>query len=100
MKHVSSSFKMPVVGSAHTMVLLASTKIVQKSLVKSISSTIFSGIIISRLSIPYNISYLSVKTISNYVNHVFDTELDHVFKAREWTGYKVTRDFINFFRKS
>ncbi len=43
---------------------------------------------------------ISVKTISNYVNHVFDTELDHVFKAREWTGYKVTRDFINFFRKS
>jgi hypothetical protein len=43
---------------------------------------------------------ISVKTISNYVNHVFDTELDHVFKAREWTVYKVTRDFINFFRKS
>jgi AhpD family alkylhydroperoxidase len=42
---------------------------------------------------------ISVKTISNYVNHVFDTELDNVFKAREWKGYKVTRDFINFFRK-
>jgi uncharacterized peroxidase-related enzyme len=43
---------------------------------------------------------ISVKTISNYVNHVFDTELDTVFKAREWKGYKVTRDFLNFFRKS
>ncbi|WP_373523436.1 carboxymuconolactone decarboxylase family protein [Aquiflexum sp.] len=42
---------------------------------------------------------ISVKTISNYVNHVFDTELDGVFKAREWKGYKVTRDFVNFFRK-
>jgi len=43
---------------------------------------------------------ISVKTISNYTNHVFDTELDGVFKAREWKGYKATRKFINFFRKS
>jgi hypothetical protein len=42
---------------------------------------------------------ISVKTISNYVNHIFDTELDTVFKAREWKGYKITRDFLNFFRK-
>lgn len=39
---------------------------------------------------------ISVKTISNYVNHVFDTELDTVFKAREWKVYKGTRDFLNF----
>lgn len=29
---------------------------------------------------------LSVKTISNYANHVFDTPLDEAFKSREWTG--------------
>ena len=29
---------------------------------------------------------LSVKTISNYANHVFDTPLDETFKSREWTG--------------
>jgi uncharacterized peroxidase-related enzyme len=42
---------------------------------------------------------ISVKTISNYVNHVFETELDSVFKAREWKGYKATRNFVNFFRR-
>lgn len=42
---------------------------------------------------------ISVKTISNYVNHIFDTELDSIFKVREWKGYKVSRDFMNFFRK-
>lgn len=43
---------------------------------------------------------LSVKTISNYTNHVFHTELDGVFKSREWIGYKATRRVVNFFRKS
>ena len=41
---------------------------------------------------------ISVKTISNYTNHVFKTELDTVFKAREWSGYKVSRSIFNFFR--
>ncbi|NQZ54120.1 MAG: carboxymuconolactone decarboxylase family protein [Piscirickettsiaceae bacterium] len=27
---------------------------------------------------------ISVKTISNYANHMFHTELDEVFKSREW----------------
>lgn len=27
---------------------------------------------------------IAVKTISNYLNHLFDTELDSVFSAREW----------------
>jgi len=27
---------------------------------------------------------IAVKTISNYSNHLFDTELDSVFSAREW----------------
>ena len=42
---------------------------------------------------------ISVKTISNYTNHVFHTELDTVFKSREWSGFKVTRKGVNFFRK-
>ena len=42
---------------------------------------------------------ISVKTISNYTNHVFHTELDTVFKSREWSGFKVTRKVVNFFRK-
>jgi uncharacterized peroxidase-related enzyme len=42
---------------------------------------------------------ISIKTISNYTNHIFHTELDTVFKSREWKGYKATRGFINFFRR-
>lgn len=29
---------------------------------------------------------ISVKTISNYANHLFATPLDEVFKSREWRG--------------
>lgn len=29
---------------------------------------------------------ISVKTISNYSNHLFDTPVDEVFKSREWHG--------------
>lgn len=39
---------------------------------------------------------ISVKTISNYTNHVFQTELDTVFKAREWSGYKISRGIVNY----
>jgi alkylhydroperoxidase family enzyme len=28
----------------------------------------------------------SVKTISNYANHLFATPVDEVFKSREWRG--------------
>ena len=42
---------------------------------------------------------ISIKTISNYTNHIFHTELDTVFKSREWKGYKATRGFINLFRR-
>lgn len=42
---------------------------------------------------------ISVKTISNYTNHIFHTELDTAFKAREWTGYKIARGMIHFFRR-
>ena len=40
-----------------------------------------------------------IKSISNYTNHIFHTELDTVFKSREWKGYKATRGFINLFRR-
>ncbi len=43
---------------------------------------------------------ISTKTISNYTNHIFQTELDTVFKSREWSGYKAARKFVNFFRRS
>ena len=32
------------------------------------------------------IQAISVKTISNYANHLFHTELDDVFSDREWSG--------------
>lgn len=41
---------------------------------------------------------ISVKTISNYSNHIFHTPVDTVFKAREWTAYKLGRKLVNFFR--
>ena len=41
---------------------------------------------------------ISIKTISNYSNHVFRTPVDTMFKAREWTAYKVGRKLVNFFR--
>lgn len=43
---------------------------------------------------------ISIKTISNYSNHVFRTPVDAMFKAREWTAYKVGRKIVNFFRKA
>lgn len=41
---------------------------------------------------------ISIKTISNYTNHIFDTELDSMMKMRDTTGYKVARKVIKFFR--
>lgn len=40
---------------------------------------------------------ISVKTISNYVNHLFDTPLDKVFKVREFTAFKATQRIAEFF---
>lgn len=42
---------------------------------------------------------LSIKTISNYTNHLYDTELDGVMKHRNSTGYKAVRKVVQFFRK-
>jgi AhpD family alkylhydroperoxidase len=41
---------------------------------------------------------ISVKTISNYSNHIFNTKVDTMFKAREWSAYKLGRKLVNFFR--
>lgn len=41
---------------------------------------------------------ISVKTISNYSNHIFHTPVDTMFKAREWSAYKLGRKVVNFFR--
>jgi uncharacterized peroxidase-related enzyme len=41
---------------------------------------------------------ISVKTLSNYANHLFDTPIDTAFKAREWSAYKLGRKLIQFFR--
>lgn len=41
---------------------------------------------------------ISVKTISNYSNHIFHTPVDTLFKAREWSAYKLGRKVVNFFR--
>jgi uncharacterized peroxidase-related enzyme len=41
---------------------------------------------------------IAVKTISNYSNHIFHTEVDTMFKAREWSAYKLGRKLVNFFR--
>lgn len=43
---------------------------------------------------------ISIKTISNYSNHVFHTPVDAMFKAREWTAYKLGRKLVNFIRKA
>ncbi|MBS1541911.1 MAG: carboxymuconolactone decarboxylase family protein [Bacteroidetes bacterium] len=42
---------------------------------------------------------IAVKTISNYTNHIFHTELDTPFKAREWKGYKIARSVVKFFER-
>lgn len=42
----------------------------------------------------YLVLALGVKTMSNYTNHLFDTPVDPIFKAREWTAVKLaTRAF-------
>lgn len=42
---------------------------------------------------------ISIKTISNYTNHIFHTEVDPAFKIREWKSFKAVRYFANIFRK-
>lgn len=42
---------------------------------------------------------ISIKTISNYTNHIFHTEIDSAFKIREWKTFKAVRNFTNIFRR-
>jgi AhpD family alkylhydroperoxidase len=42
---------------------------------------------------------ISIKTISNYTNHIFHTEIDTAFKTREWKSFKAVRNFANIFRR-
>jgi uncharacterized peroxidase-related enzyme len=42
---------------------------------------------------------ISVKTLSNYTNHVFETPLDAVFRAREWKAFQVANRVVQFFRR-
>lgn len=46
----------------------------------------------------YIILAISVKTISNYSNHIFHTPVDAMFKAREWFAYKAVRKVMGFFK--
>lgn len=47
----------------------------------------------------YVIQALAIKTISNYANHLFLTPIDTMFKAREWSAYKVAQKVFNFFSR-
>ncbi len=40
---------------------------------------------------------ISLKTLSNYTNHLFDTPLDSVFKVREFTAFKATQRVFEYF---
>jgi uncharacterized peroxidase-related enzyme len=42
---------------------------------------------------------ISIKTLSNYTNHIFHTEIDSAFKAREWRSFKAFRYFTNIFHR-
>jgi hypothetical protein len=41
---------------------------------------------------------IAVKTLSNYVNHLFDTPLDKAFMIREYSAYKVGQKVVDAFR--
>ena len=43
---------------------------------------------------------VALKTISNYTNHLFDTPVDAMFKAREWSAFKAGVKVANFFRRT
>jgi uncharacterized peroxidase-related enzyme len=45
----------------------------------------------SEAQILYVILAIAVKTISNYSNHLFETPVDAVFKAREWRVFRAAK---------
>jgi uncharacterized peroxidase-related enzyme len=42
---------------------------------------------------------IAMKTMTNYTNHVFQTPLDKVFKAREYAPFKAAASLMQFVRK-
>lgn len=42
---------------------------------------------------------IAMKTMTNYTNHVFQTPLDKVFKAREYAPFKAATSLVQFVRK-
>lgn len=47
----------------------------------------------------YVILAVSVKTISNYSNHICDTPIDGAFKVREWRLFKAAQSFVDVIRR-
>lgn len=47
----------------------------------------------------YIVLAISIKTISNYSNHIFQTPVDAMFKTREWSAYKAARKVFTFFAR-
>ena len=45
----------------------------------------------SEAQVLYLILAIAVKTISNYTNHLFDTPVDGIFKARAWKVYRIAQ---------
>ena len=45
----------------------------------------------SETQVLYLVLAIAVKTISNYTNHLFDTPVDGIFKAREWKVYRIAQ---------
>lgn len=43
---------------------------------------------------------VSLKTITNYVNHLVDTPVDALFRAREWSAFQAGVKVANFFRRT
>lgn len=42
---------------------------------------------------------VGLKTMANYTNHLFDTPIEPVMKAREWSAFKLGLKVVNFFRR-
>ena len=49
----------------------------------------------SERQILYLILAVAVKTLSNYANHVFETPVDVVFKAREWKVFRTAKAIVD-----
>lgn len=43
---------------------------------------------------------ISLKTLTNYTNHLFETPVDSMFRAREWSAFQLGLKVANFFRRT